>query len=260
MDELEIPGTPPMSGKAPVFYPFEDSSDSSSSRSRSPSPVRRSASISESSEMEQPRSFRRSPTPMRQHEEVVQPANFPISLFLIVALCTAGFMTTQKNIQLPEYPINHVSFLMNSIWANILFAGTLIVTLDIKYFPTGLAIAAYLYLASQHYGVRPTKIQAVAGVAAYIACAAIWFLVKFWSFLRESSREDEIRGIVPGQEGSYIRRYASYLYVHILYWPLSIPHMIYTHVLYKLYVLAVNRGSGFFSNMISQRREQLKNQ
>jgi hypothetical protein len=259
MSDFETSRREPLfGGKAPIYYEEDEYSSS-----LSPEPIRVTPLMEVSNEKTQrSQSFRRSPTPIREQEQKVKPFQFPIGIFLLVAVASAGILTAGKTMGLPEYSIDEISAFMSPdrVWPLICFVGVLILTLEVAYFPTAGMIIAYAALMARQYEFYPTALQTAGGIAAYCTVAAIWFFIKFWSFLRDSNREDEIKGISPGQEGSYLRKYASYLYLHVLYWPLSMPYTIYTRILYQLYIMALERGSGVFSKMIAKRRDQLQKQ
>ena len=145
------------------------------------------------------------------------------------------------------------------IWPIACFSGLLILTLEMTYFPTAGLLMSYAALMIYKYDIRPTAIEITIAVIEYIIGAAIWFFIKFWSFLRESRHVEEIKGISPGHEKSYLRKYAGYLYLHVLYWPLSLPYTIYTRIIYQMYITFLEKVSGMLGRMIARRREQLKN-
>lgn len=216
-------------------------------RSRSPSPESRSSSTEDSDSI----SFRRSPTPMRKEDETTKSLEAPIGKFLLIAVACVAILNSKQIPQLPDYSMTQVANFMSpeQIWPFATFVGVLVLTLDMNYFPTALALITHAALMIHLYS--PTTNQLVYSIVAYVLGAALWCLVKFWSFLRESKQADEIRGINPGDEGSYIRKHAGYLYRHVVYWPLSIPYTFYTRVIYQLYM-------SLCSKMVIRRREQLQ--
>lgn len=195
--------------------------------------------------------FRRSPTPMRKEDEAAKSVEMPIGTMLVVLLAVVVALNSRQLPRLPNYNITEVANFMSplQIWPFVAFTGMLVLTLDMDYFPTALSLITHTALMIHLY--EPTTRQLVYCIAAYLLGAAIWCLVKFWSFLRESKQVDEIRGINPGSEGSYIRKHAGYLYRHVTYWPLSVPYTIWTRIIYQFYM---NLGSG----MVARRREQLQ--
>ena len=192
--------------------------------------------------------FRRSPTPMRKSDETAKSVETPIGTMLVVLVAVVVALNSRK---LPNYTITEVANFMSplQIWPFVAFTGMLVLTLDMDYFPTALFLITHAALMIHLY--EPTTRHLVHCIAAYVLGAAVWCLIKFWSFIREAKQEDEIRGINPGCEGSYIRKHAGYLYRHVVYWPLSIPYTIYTRIIYQFYM-------SLCSGMVARRREQLQ--
>ena len=196
-------------------------------------------------------SFRRSPTPMKKSDEVAKAAEVPIGTVLLIAVMVVAVLNSRQVPRLPNYTVAEIANFMSplQIWPFVAFVGALVLTLDMDYFPTAIALITHTALMIHLY--EPTTRQLVSCIIAYVLGAAVWCLVKFWTFLRESKQADEIRGINPGSEGSYIRKYAGYLYRHVAYWPLSVPYTIFTRIIYQFYL-------NFGSRMVASRREQLQ--
>lgn len=150
-----------------------------------------------------------------------------------------------------------------NVWPLILICVLLIATVDQLYFPTGGIATVYVILMF-YYGYFPldiswsTSIAMIIGTIIYFILGALWFAVKFWSFLRDPKNTATIERIEEGAETKFFLNNLRTLYPHFLYWPFSVPHTVLTKLFYQLFESIARRYSGYFGRMVATRREELK--
>ena len=170
-----------------------DESSDSSSTSLPNTPLMESPEVVPKLSRANAHVFRRSPTPMREEEQKVKQFNIPLGIFLICALATTAALSVKKVPSVP-YSVDEIANFMRpeQVWPLVCFTGLLVVTLEVLYFPTAISLLTYAGLMVNQFGFPFTNIQTISGVAGYLVLAVVWFVIKFWTFLRESESADEI--------------------------------------------------------------------
>jgi len=150
-----------------------------------------------------------------------------------------------------------------NVWPLVLLCILLVATVDQLYFPTG-GIATTYFLLMFYYGyfaLVPTWrniIIITIGSVIYFFTGAVWFALKWWSFLREPKNAAAVERVGEGDETKFFLNNLRTLYPHFLYWPFSVPHTILTKLFYQLFEAIARRYSGYFGQMVATRREELK--
>lgn len=156
-------------------------------------------------------------------------------------------------------------FAPTNVWPFMLFIGVLTFTLERIYFPTALILVGWL-VSMFYYGhitipfSAKNALWAFVFTIGYFMTGAVWLLAKWYLFAYKSSNANIIAAVTDEYDAlTLVYSRFPVMYPHLVYWPISIIHALFTEVGYTIYEFMMKKYSAIFVDIIMASKQGLTN-